>query len=149
MMGDAASAWHTFENFLADHGVSGVSTMLSQRPQGGRLFDILREGVTPNENFSYGNARDKERGEGRRLPPWKQQLCVSMRHLIPQLLYLVSCPPAKGNRHNKDSEQKHQNHNHLQPPFGLCETTVACVSVSLISGLPSTVRPAPRCEQRQ
>jgi putative DNA-invertase from lambdoid prophage Rac len=29
---------------LADHGVSGVSTMLSQRPQGGRLFDILREG---------------------------------------------------------------------------------------------------------
>jgi putative DNA-invertase from lambdoid prophage Rac len=29
---------------LADHGVSGVSTMLSQRPQGRRLFDILRQG---------------------------------------------------------------------------------------------------------
>jgi len=29
---------------LADHGISGVSTDLSQRPQGRRLFDILREG---------------------------------------------------------------------------------------------------------
>ncbi len=29
---------------LADHGVSGVSTKLSQRPQGARLFDILRQG---------------------------------------------------------------------------------------------------------
>jgi hypothetical protein len=29
---------------LSDHGISGVSTNLSQRPQGRRLFDILREG---------------------------------------------------------------------------------------------------------
>ena len=29
---------------LADHGVSGVSTMLRERPEGRRLFDILREG---------------------------------------------------------------------------------------------------------
>jgi putative DNA-invertase from lambdoid prophage Rac len=29
---------------LADHGVSGVSTRLCERPEGRRLFDILREG---------------------------------------------------------------------------------------------------------
>jgi putative DNA-invertase from lambdoid prophage Rac len=29
---------------LADHGVSGVSTRLRQRPEGRRLFDILRDG---------------------------------------------------------------------------------------------------------
>lgn len=29
---------------LADHGLSGVSTRLSERPDGRRLFDILREG---------------------------------------------------------------------------------------------------------
>jgi putative DNA-invertase from lambdoid prophage Rac len=28
---------------LADHGISGVSTRLSERPEGRRLFDILRE----------------------------------------------------------------------------------------------------------
>jgi DNA invertase Pin-like site-specific DNA recombinase len=31
---------------LADHGVSGVSARLCERPQGKRLFDILREGDT-------------------------------------------------------------------------------------------------------
>jgi putative DNA-invertase from lambdoid prophage Rac len=31
---------------LADHGVSGVSTRLCKRPEGRRLFDILREGDT-------------------------------------------------------------------------------------------------------
>jgi DNA invertase Pin-like site-specific DNA recombinase len=31
---------------LADHGVSGVSTRLCERPEGRRLFDILREGDT-------------------------------------------------------------------------------------------------------
>jgi putative DNA-invertase from lambdoid prophage Rac len=31
---------------LADHGVSGVSTRLGERPEGRRLFDILREGDT-------------------------------------------------------------------------------------------------------
>jgi putative DNA-invertase from lambdoid prophage Rac len=31
---------------LADHGVSGVSTRLCERPDGRRLFDILREGDT-------------------------------------------------------------------------------------------------------
>jgi len=29
---------------LADHGVSGVSTRLCERPEGRRLFDILRDG---------------------------------------------------------------------------------------------------------
>jgi putative DNA-invertase from lambdoid prophage Rac len=29
---------------LADHGVSGVSTRLRERPEGKRLFDVLREG---------------------------------------------------------------------------------------------------------
>jgi putative DNA-invertase from lambdoid prophage Rac len=31
---------------LSDHGVSGVSTRLRERPEGRRLFDILREGDT-------------------------------------------------------------------------------------------------------
>jgi DNA invertase Pin-like site-specific DNA recombinase len=31
---------------LADHGVSGVSTRLCDRPEGRRLFDVLREGDT-------------------------------------------------------------------------------------------------------
>ena len=31
---------------LADHGVSGISTRLCERPEGRRLFDILREGDT-------------------------------------------------------------------------------------------------------
>src|SRR5437763_14408839 len=29
---------------LADHGISGISTRLSERPEGRRLFDVLREG---------------------------------------------------------------------------------------------------------
>jgi putative DNA-invertase from lambdoid prophage Rac len=29
---------------LSDHGISGVSTRLSERPEGRRLFDVLREG---------------------------------------------------------------------------------------------------------
>jgi DNA invertase Pin-like site-specific DNA recombinase len=31
---------------LADHGISGVSTRLCERPEGRRLFDVLREGDT-------------------------------------------------------------------------------------------------------
>jgi putative DNA-invertase from lambdoid prophage Rac len=31
---------------LADHGVSGISTRLRERPEGRRLFDILRGGDT-------------------------------------------------------------------------------------------------------
>jgi putative DNA-invertase from lambdoid prophage Rac len=31
---------------LADHGISGISTRLSERPEGRRLFDVLREGDT-------------------------------------------------------------------------------------------------------
>jgi putative DNA-invertase from lambdoid prophage Rac len=31
---------------FADHGISGVSTQLSERPEGRRLFDVLREGDT-------------------------------------------------------------------------------------------------------
>ncbi len=31
---------------IADHGVSGISTKLAERPQGKRLFDILRPGDT-------------------------------------------------------------------------------------------------------
>jgi putative DNA-invertase from lambdoid prophage Rac len=31
---------------LSDHGISGVSTRLRERPEGKRLFDVLREGDT-------------------------------------------------------------------------------------------------------
>jgi DNA invertase Pin-like site-specific DNA recombinase len=40
----AEQAGFRLDLVLADHGVSGVSTMLRQRPEGRRLFDILREG---------------------------------------------------------------------------------------------------------
>jgi putative DNA-invertase from lambdoid prophage Rac len=42
----AEAAGFTFDLVLTDHGVSGVSTKLSERPQGRRLFDILRAGDT-------------------------------------------------------------------------------------------------------
>jgi putative DNA-invertase from lambdoid prophage Rac len=35
-----------FDEVVADHGVSGVGTRLADRPQGKRLFDILRAGDT-------------------------------------------------------------------------------------------------------
>lgn len=34
------------DEVVADHGVSGVSTQLSERPNGKRLYDMLREGDT-------------------------------------------------------------------------------------------------------
>src|SRR5664279_2892679 len=42
----AEAAGFKFDQVLADHGVSGVSTKLADRPQGRRLFDVLREGDT-------------------------------------------------------------------------------------------------------
>ena len=40
----AQQNWFKPDLVLADHGVSGVSTRLCERPQGRRHFDILREG---------------------------------------------------------------------------------------------------------
>lgn len=40
----AVSAGFTIDEIVADHGVSGLSTKLSERPQGRRLFDMLRRG---------------------------------------------------------------------------------------------------------
>ena len=40
----AEKAGFTIDTVIADHGVSGVSTKLSERPQGKRLYDILRHG---------------------------------------------------------------------------------------------------------
>lgn len=42
----AEAAGFKIDRVLADHGVSGVSTRLAERPEGKRLFDILREGDT-------------------------------------------------------------------------------------------------------
>jgi len=42
----AEAAGFTFDQVLADHGISGVSTKLADRPQGRRLFDVLRAGDT-------------------------------------------------------------------------------------------------------
>src|SRR5438046_1379812 len=38
----AMAAGFKFDEILADHGVSGVGTTLRERPEGRRLFDILR-----------------------------------------------------------------------------------------------------------
>jgi putative DNA-invertase from lambdoid prophage Rac len=40
----AEAAGFRFDHVLADHGVSGVSTRLRERPEGRRLFDMLRAG---------------------------------------------------------------------------------------------------------
>ena len=42
----AEAAGFTPDLVLADHGISGVSTRLCERPEGRRLFDVLREGDT-------------------------------------------------------------------------------------------------------
>lgn len=42
----AEAAGFKIDLVLADHGVSGVSTRLAERPEGKRLFDILRSGDT-------------------------------------------------------------------------------------------------------
>jgi DNA invertase Pin-like site-specific DNA recombinase len=40
----AQAAGFTFDRVIAEHGVSGVSTRLVERPEGKRLFDVLRAG---------------------------------------------------------------------------------------------------------
>jgi putative DNA-invertase from lambdoid prophage Rac len=40
----ARAAGFAIDRVLADHGVSGVSTRLAERPEGRRLFDMLRAG---------------------------------------------------------------------------------------------------------
>jgi putative DNA-invertase from lambdoid prophage Rac len=40
----AEAAGFTIDTMVADEGVSGVSTTLAERPQGKRLFDLLRKG---------------------------------------------------------------------------------------------------------
>ncbi|WMS40824.1 recombinase family protein [Acuticoccus sp. MNP-M23] len=40
----AEAAGFTFDDVLSDHGVSGVSVPLNERPEGRRLFDVLRAG---------------------------------------------------------------------------------------------------------
>lgn len=42
----AEAAGFHIDRVVADHGVSGVSTALAGRPEGKRLFDMLREGDT-------------------------------------------------------------------------------------------------------
>ncbi|MCW2223169.1 DNA invertase Pin-like site-specific DNA recombinase [Bradyrhizobium japonicum] len=42
----AEAAGFKIDRVVADHGVSGVSTALADRPEGKRLFDILRSGDT-------------------------------------------------------------------------------------------------------
>ncbi|MFK8253271.1 recombinase family protein [Ancylobacter terrae] len=42
----AEAAGYTFDMVIADDGVSGVSVPLGERPEGRRLFDVLRSGDT-------------------------------------------------------------------------------------------------------
>ena len=45
-LSQAKQAGFTFDNVIEDEGVSGVSTPLAERPNGKRLFDLLRDGDT-------------------------------------------------------------------------------------------------------
>lgn len=40
----AKDAGFSIDRVIADHGASGVSTRLAERPEGKRLFDMLRAG---------------------------------------------------------------------------------------------------------
>lgn len=42
----AEAAGFTFDHVIADHGVSGVAVKMRDRPEGKRLFDMLRKGDT-------------------------------------------------------------------------------------------------------
>lgn len=42
----AEAAGYRIDDVVADHGVSGVTTRLTERPEGRRLFDLLRQGDT-------------------------------------------------------------------------------------------------------
>lgn len=42
----AEAAGYQIDEVVADHGVSGIATCLAERPQGRRLFDLLRRGDT-------------------------------------------------------------------------------------------------------
>lgn len=42
----AAKAGFVFDRVVADHGVSGVNVKMRDRPEGRRLFDMLRDGDT-------------------------------------------------------------------------------------------------------
>ena len=42
----AEAAGFKIDRVLSDHGLSGISTRLAERPEGKRLFDILRSGDT-------------------------------------------------------------------------------------------------------
>ncbi|WP_040619716.1 recombinase family protein [Rhodovulum sp. PH10] len=42
----AEAAGFRIDHVVADHGVSGISTRLQERPEGRRLFDLLRAGDT-------------------------------------------------------------------------------------------------------
>ena len=45
-LSQAKQAGFTFDDVIEDEGVSGVSTALAERPNGKRLFDLLRDGDT-------------------------------------------------------------------------------------------------------
>jgi putative DNA-invertase from lambdoid prophage Rac len=45
-LSQAAAAGFLIDDYVADEGVSGVNVPLAERPQGKRLFDILRRGDT-------------------------------------------------------------------------------------------------------
>ena len=45
-LSQAKQAGFTFDDVIEDEGVSGVSTTLAERPNGKRLFDLLRDGDT-------------------------------------------------------------------------------------------------------
>ena len=45
-LSQAKQAGFTFDDVIEDEGVSGVSTPLAKRPNGKRLFDLLRDGDT-------------------------------------------------------------------------------------------------------
>ena len=49
-LSQAKQAGFTFDDVIEDEGVSGVSTLLAERPNGKRLFDLLRDGDTDRKS---------------------------------------------------------------------------------------------------
>jgi hypothetical protein len=51
----ARKAGFTIDQVVSDHGVSGVRVPLSERPEGRRLFDMLRSGDTCQSASKIGS----------------------------------------------------------------------------------------------
>src|ERR1700681_399829 len=67
----AAAAGFKIDRVVSDHGISGISTRLAERPEGKRLFDILRSGDTLVVRWVGGPVRSRPGAAAKAMLPLK------------------------------------------------------------------------------